>query len=56
MRSSLDDYKDSKQYRDRRREFEKGLARRNELRAICKEKYPEMYELIMTYYEEKHWF
>lgn len=37
------------------RQFQERLERRKELRRLVKEKYPEVYELLMTYYAEKHW-
>jgi tmRNA-binding protein len=53
---SWSDYsKDTAEYAERERRFAKLLARRNELRTLVKEKYPEVYELLLTYYAEKAW-
>jgi len=46
----------ARSYRDddeKDKQFEKKLARRDRLKKLVKEKYPEVYELLMEFYQEK---
>lgn len=52
---SYDGWKDDSKYIERHEWFEQKLQRRNELYAIIKEKYPEVFELLKEYYKEDDW-
>lgn len=41
---------------DSQSQFDKNLARREKLKRIIAEKYPEVYELLTEYYEERTWW
>ncbi len=53
--SLTEGYKDSPEYARSQERFHAKLKRRNALYDVLREKYPEVAELLVDFYEEKDW-